>query len=79
MADNGRGNGWCEAIRCSALWVWDEMGTNTSLAPFYACSLKDRRAYSKEPPNLGKNMTLPLSMSLKGNGTFCYGRGLHRP
>jgi hypothetical protein len=33
----------------------DEMGTNTSLAPLYAYSLKRRRAFAEVPRNRGKN------------------------
>jgi hypothetical protein len=46
----------------------DEMGTNTSLSPRYAYSLKDSRAYAKVPRNRGVNTTLLASMSLKGMG-----------
>ncbi len=46
----------------------DEMGTNTSLAPLYAYSLKGRRAYAEVPRNRGKNTTLLASMSLEGMG-----------
>jgi hypothetical protein len=33
----------------------DEMGTNTSLYPLYAWSLRGERAYSKVPRNRGPN------------------------
>ena len=46
----------------------DEMGTNTSLSPRYAYSLKDSRAAAKVPRNRGVNTTLLASMSLKGMG-----------
>jgi len=46
----------------------DEMGTNTSLSPRYAYSLKDSRAYAKVPRNRGVNTTVLASMSLKGMG-----------
>ena len=46
----------------------DEMGTNTSLSPRYAYSLKGSRAYAKVPRNRGVNTTLLASMSLKGMG-----------
>ncbi len=46
----------------------DEMGTNTSLAPLYAYSLKGRRAFAEVPRNRGKNTTLLASMSLEGMG-----------
>jgi transposase len=44
----------------------DEMGTNTSLAPLYAYSLRGHRAYTKVPRNRGPNTTLLSSMSLEG-------------
>ena len=46
----------------------DEMGTNTSLSPRYAYSLKGRRAYARVPRNHGANTTLLASMSLEGMG-----------
>ncbi len=46
----------------------DEMGTNTSLAPRYAYSLKGSRAHAKVPRNRGPNTTLLASMSLEGMG-----------
>jgi transposase len=46
----------------------DEMGTNTSLSPLYAYSLKGRRAFAEVPRNRGKNTTLLASMSLEGMG-----------
>ena len=46
----------------------DEMGTNTSLSPVYAYSLRGRRAYAKVPRNRGANTTLLASMSLEGMG-----------
>jgi hypothetical protein len=46
----------------------DECGTNTSLSPMYAYSLKGRRAYAQVPRNRGANTTLLASMSLEGMG-----------
>jgi transposase len=46
----------------------DEMGTNASLSPQYAYSLKGRRAYAQVPRNRGANITLLASMSLEGMG-----------
>ena len=47
----------------------DEMGTNTSLSPRYAYSLKGSRAYERVPRNRGVNTTTLLaSMSLEGMG-----------
>jgi transposase len=46
----------------------DEMGTNTSLSPVYAYSLRGRRAYAKVPRNRGANTTLLASMSFEGMG-----------
>ena len=46
----------------------DECGTNTSLSPMYAYSLKGRRAYAQVPRNRGSNTTLLASMSLEGMG-----------
>jgi transposase len=46
----------------------DEMGTNTSLAPIYAYSLKGHRAHAKLPRNRGPNTTLLASMSIEGMG-----------
>jgi len=46
----------------------DEMGTNTSLSPLYAYSLKGTRAYAQVPRNRGANTTLLASMSLEGMG-----------
>jgi transposase len=46
----------------------DEMGTNTSLGPIYAYSLRGHRAYAKVPRNRGPNTTLLSSMSVKGMG-----------
>jgi len=46
----------------------DEMGTNTSLAPLWAWSLKGRRAYCSVPRNRGKNTTVLSSMTMEGMG-----------
>jgi DDE superfamily endonuclease len=44
----------------------DECGSHTSLAPLYAWTPRDRRAYAKVPRNRGKNMTLLARMSAEG-------------
>ena len=46
----------------------DEMGTNTSLSPQCAYSLKGRRTYAQIPRNRGANTTLLASMILEGMG-----------
>ena len=46
----------------------DEMGTNTSLDPIYAYSLRGHRAHAKVPRNRGPNTTLLSSMSVAGMG-----------
>ena len=46
----------------------DEMGTNTSLAPLYAYSLRGHRAYAKVPRNRGPNTTLLASITAEGMG-----------
>ncbi len=48
----------------------DEMGTNTSLAPLYACpSRRGERAFARVPRNWGANLvTLLASMSAEGMG-----------
>ena len=46
----------------------DEMGTHTSLAPFYGNSPRGQRAFFKVPRNRGTNTTLLASMSLEGMG-----------
>jgi len=46
----------------------DEMGTNTSLAPFYAWAPKGERACGKVPRNRGENTTLLASMTSEGMG-----------
>ena len=45
-----------------------EMGANTCLAPLYAYSPRECRAYAKLPRNRGPNTTLLTSMSLEGMG-----------
>jgi hypothetical protein len=47
----------------------DEMGSNTSLAPLYACSRRGERALAKTPRNWGSNLTLLASMSAEGMGS----------
>lgn len=46
----------------------DEMGTNTSLSPLYAWSLRGKRACCAVSRNRGKNTTLLSSMSVEGMG-----------
>ena len=46
----------------------DEMGTDTSLAPLYAYSLRGHRAYAKVPRNRGPNTTLLSRLSVEGMG-----------
>ena len=46
----------------------DEIGTNTSLVPLYAYSLRGHRAYARVPRNRGPNTTLLSSMSVEGMG-----------
>ena len=46
----------------------DEMGTNVSLSPLYACSRKGERAFGSAPRNWGKNLTLLASITPEGLG-----------
>ena len=46
----------------------DEIGTNTSLAPRYAYSLRGHRASAKVSRNRGPNTTLLSSVSVEGMG-----------
>ncbi len=46
----------------------DEMGTNTSLHPLYAWSMRGERARCSVPRNRGPNTTLLASMTAKGMG-----------
>ena len=46
----------------------DEMGSNTSLSPLYAWSLRGQRARAKAPRNWGKNVTLLASITAQGVG-----------
>ena len=57
-----------EKLDPSGLVFVDEMGTNTSLAPLYAYSLRGQRAYAQVPRNRGPNTTLLTSISLEGMG-----------
>jgi transposase len=57
-----------EEIDARRLLFVDEMGTNTSLAPLWAWSLKGQRAYCSVPRNRGKNTTLLSSMTMEGMG-----------
>jgi hypothetical protein len=47
----------------------EDMGSNTSLAPLYACSRRAERALAKIPRNWGSNLTLLASMSAEGMGS----------
>ena len=57
-----------ERIDTKRLVFVDEMGTNTSLFPLYAWSLRGQRARSSVPRNRGANTTLLASMSAEGMG-----------
>jgi transposase len=57
-----------ERIDTKRLVFVDEMGTNTSLSPLYAWSLRGQRARSSVPRNRGANTTLLASMSAEGMG-----------
>ena len=46
----------------------DEMGTNTSLHPLYAWSIRGERAHCFVPRNRGPNTTLLASMTADGMG-----------
>ena len=46
----------------------DEMGSNTSLSPFYGWSKVGQRLLAKSPRNWGKNVTLLSSLTLSGMG-----------
>ena len=46
----------------------DEMGTNVSLSPLYACSRRGERAFGSAPRNWGKNVTLLASITREGLG-----------
>ena len=46
----------------------DEMGTNTSLHPLYAWSMRGERARCSVPRNRGPNTTLLASMTAEGMG-----------
>ena len=46
----------------------DEMGTNTSLHPLYACSPRGERVRWSVPRNRGPNTTLLASMTAEGMG-----------
>ena len=46
----------------------DEMGTNTSLHPLYAWSIRGERAHCFVPRNRGPNTTLLASMTAEGMG-----------
>jgi hypothetical protein len=52
----------------SRLVFVDEMGTHTSLAPLYAYSPIDERAFFEIPRNRGKNTTLLTSLHVEGMG-----------
>jgi transposase len=57
-----------ERIDTKRLVFVDEMGTNTSLSPLYAWSLRGQRARSSVRRNRGANTTLLASMSAEGMG-----------
>lgn len=57
-----------EQIDAKRLVFVDEMGSNTSLSPIYAYSVKGQRAYGTVPRNRGPNTTLLSSMSMEGMG-----------
>ena len=57
-----------EQIDAERLVFVDEMGSNTSLSPIYAYSVKGQRAYGTVPRNRGPNTTLLSSMSTEGMG-----------
>jgi hypothetical protein len=52
------------ATRPERLVFVDEMGTNTSPTPRYACSRRAERAHARVPRNWGANVTLLASMSV---------------
>jgi hypothetical protein len=54
----------CGVLDPNLLVFIDEMGSNLALAPLYAYAPKGERAYSKEPYNRGKNLTLMTSLTL---------------
>jgi transposase len=57
-----------ERIDTKRLVFVDKMGTNTSLSPLYAWSLRGQRARSSVRRNRGANTTLLASMSAEGMG-----------
>jgi hypothetical protein len=57
-----------DGIDAGRLVFVDEMGTNTSLTPQYACSRRGERAHARVPRNWGANVTLLASMSVRGMG-----------
>ena len=57
-----------EQVETERLLFVDEMGTNTSLSPSYAWSLKGQRACWSVPRNRGANTTMLSSMSAQGMG-----------
>jgi transposase len=65
-----------EEIDAERIVFVDEMGSNTSLRPLYACSPKGKRARGQEgkrafgsaPRNWGKNVTLLASITPEGLG-----------
>lgn len=50
------------------MFVEDEMGAHTSLAPVYGYSPRGERVYLEVPRNRPKNTTLIASMSVGGMG-----------
>jgi hypothetical protein len=57
-----------EQVETERLVFIDEMGTNTSLSPFYAWAKKGQRACWSVPRNRGANTTVLSSMSAQGMG-----------
>jgi transposase len=58
-----------EELDARRLVFVDEMGTNTSLSPIYASSLRGQRASCSVPRNRGPNTTLLSSMTIEGMGS----------
>ena len=57
-----------ERLDAGRLVFVDEMGTNTSLFPWYGWAEKGQRALCSVPRNRGANTTLLASMSVEGMG-----------
>jgi transposase len=69
-----RGVAWratvAREIATERLVFVDEMGTNTSLHPLYACSPRGERAHCCVARNRGPNTTLLASMTAEGMGPY---------